>query len=185
MVTGSTQPVSRRQASPRIIARRKPSPATRPGPERRKPRPATAEPSPLRLVGQTGLSTAGQATHRPGADPIQDVHDPRWVLAVRVAEKLEGPILRPEHRQQLVGLGRLLGLSVFDCNLVIAIVQDQARRGHEPAYCPTAGEDQLRMIPLPRRASFLATLRQRPALLVAGVLGTLILIELALLGWWL
>ena len=46
-------------------------------------------------------------------------------------------------------MARAFGLSAFDANLIIAIVQDQARRGYAPAFCPTAGEPQLRMVPLP------------------------------------
>lgn len=113
--------------------------------------------------------------------------DPRWVLAVRTAEQLEGALLRPERRERLIRLGRLLGLSVFDSNLIIAIVQDQARRGHAPAYCPTAGESQLRMIPLPQPRGWLAALQNHRGLAVAGALITLMLLEALLLirwGWW-
>jgi len=70
---------------------------------------------------------------------------------MRSAESLEGTILRPEKRQKLIRLGRMMGLSLFDSNLVIAIVQDQARRGYAPSYCPGAGEKQLAMVPLPRQ----------------------------------
>jgi len=81
--------------------------------------------------------------------PLTGAADPRWVLALRTAESMEGQILRPEKRRRVLRIGEMLGLSPFDSNLVIAIVQDQARRGYAPAQCPAAGEDQLTMIRLP------------------------------------
>ena len=81
--------------------------------------------------------------------PLTGPADPRWVLALRTAESMEGQILRPEKRERVLRVGRMLGLSPFDSNLVIAIVQDQARRGYAPAQCPAAGEGQLTMVPLP------------------------------------
>lgn len=50
-------------------------------------------------------------------------------------------------------MGKVFGLTEFDANLIIAVVQDQARRGHRPAICPRMGEPQLRMIPAPSRQS--------------------------------
>lgn len=38
-------------------------------------------------------------------------------------------MVRPDDREQLIRTGRLLGLNAFESNLVIAIMQDQARRG--------------------------------------------------------
>lgn len=82
--------------------------------------------------------------------PLRGASDPRWVLAVRTGEALQGAVLRPDRREKLLRLGRLLGLTPFDCNMIIAIVQDQARRGHDPAYCPTAGQQQLEMVSPPQ-----------------------------------
>jgi hypothetical protein len=42
---------------------------------------------------------------------------------------LQGPTLTPERREQLLKAGKTLGLRPFESNLVIAIVQDQARAG--------------------------------------------------------
>lgn len=56
--------------------------------------------------------------------------DARWILARRTAEAIEGgraAILRPEVRVRLLAIGQRLGLRPFDANLVIAIVQDEAR----------------------------------------------------------
>lgn len=108
-------------------------------------RPAVAPPQPHRLASAPALDTS--------VDPF----DPRWVLAVRTSERLQGALLPPESREALIRLGRVLGLSAFDANLVIAIVQDQARRGRAPVDCPAAAASQLTMIapgaaiPSPRR----------------------------------
>ncbi len=56
-------------------------------------------------------------------------NDPRWVFALRVQEALQGACLPIESRQRLNKLARVIGLNAFQCNLVIAIVQDAARRG--------------------------------------------------------
>ena len=48
---------------------------------------------------------------------------------MRVAAVMRGEILRPADRTRLNRLGRSMGLTPFQCSLVIAIVQDQARRG--------------------------------------------------------
>jgi hypothetical protein len=85
----------------------------------------------------------------PSNQVITGSTDPRWVLALRAAESLHGAELSPDRRHRLVRLGRLLGLSAFDSQLIIAIVQEQARRGYAPACCPTAGGDELGRIPLP------------------------------------
>ncbi|MCK4871512.1 MAG: hypothetical protein KAS72_02190 [Phycisphaerales bacterium] len=55
--------------------------------------------------------------------------DARWVLAIRAAQALQGAQLRPAHRTKLLRLATHLGMRPFDANLVIAIVQDRARRG--------------------------------------------------------
>ena len=74
--------------------------------------------------------------------------DPRWVFALRVSELLQGDILRPADRQNLLRLGGVLGLNTFDANLVIAIVQDRARRGQGPQ----AATATLALVPKPREA---------------------------------
>lgn len=105
--------------------------------------------------------------------PITEPADPRWVLALRTAEQLQGTVLPPEARDRLTRLGKVMGLTPFDCALILAIVQDQARRGIAPANCPASGKDQLSLIPLPARHSFLAGLRDQPlqiACLVAGMI---------------
>jgi hypothetical protein len=70
--------------------------------------------------------------------PRDNTTDPRWVLAVAAARQLEGGragILTQEGRAHVLRIARLLGLRPFDAALVIAIVQDAARRGE-----PLGGE---------------------------------------------
>lgn len=112
--------------------------------------------------------------------PIAGTADPRWVLAVRVAEQLQGSALPPAKRDRLVRLGKMFGLTAFDANLIIAIVQDQARRGYAPAYCPTAGEPQLRMVPPPAPQRWMTGQR---TLLIAGLIAGFIALELIALSW--
>jgi hypothetical protein len=55
--------------------------------------------------------------------------DPRWVLAARAYAQLQGSALTYERRLRVMRTARHLGVRPFDANLIIAIVQDQARRG--------------------------------------------------------
>lgn len=66
-----------------------------------------------------------RAAEQPDLDPT----DPRWVLAVRVWSQLEGSALSPERRENLLATARRLGLRPFDANVIIAVIQDHARRG--------------------------------------------------------
>lgn len=59
--------------------------------------------------------------------------DPRWILAARAYAQLQGAILTPERRDRVLRTARRLGVPVFDANLIIAAVQDRARRGQGPA----------------------------------------------------
>jgi hypothetical protein len=119
----------------------------------------------------------------PRPTALQGSADPRWVLAVRTAELLQGDILTPECRERIVRMGRMFNLTPFDANMVIAIVQDQARRGIAPHLCPTAGEPQLRMISPPRRRTFKQIIRSRYSLTLASLLAVLLAIEALLIIW--
>lgn len=57
-----------------------------------------------------------------------DARDPRWVLAMQTQARLQGTMLTPERRDELMESGKKLGLRPFESNLVIAVVQDQARQ---------------------------------------------------------
>lgn len=132
----------------------------------------------LRLVG-------AKAVVKPDLTPTQGTaiigtSDPRWVLAVRVAEQLDGTVLPPEKRDRLLKMGKMFGLTAFDANLIIAIVQDQARRGYAPAHCPTAGEPQLRMVPPPQSPKWMTGPR---TFLIAGIIAGFIALELVVLAW--
>ena len=113
--------------------------------------------------------------------PITGPTDPRWLLAVRTSEQLQGAILGPEKRERLVRLGGMLHLSAFDANLVIAVVQDQARRGVAPQRCPHRGAEPLSMIALPRRRS---TWTRRKLLWRAVIIGAALLIEGLIVAAW-
>ncbi len=136
---------------------------------------AVASPA-LRLVAPDDNATAAP---QPMGVPIADANDPRWILAVRTGELLQGTLLTPENRRRLSQLGRLLDLTPFDTNLIIAIVQDQARRGHAPIACAAAGERQLAFVagPQPRAG------RGRRVAITAGLLGVLFAVEALLLYW--
>lgn len=96
--------------------------------------------------------------------------DPRWVLAVRTAEVMEaGGVLPPDRRERLTRVGRMLGLTAFDVSLVIAIVQDQVRRGHSTLNAPGAGVEQLQMIQMKPGVKGSAWSRWWPAAVVAGM----------------
>lgn len=79
--------------------------------------------------------------------------DARSIFALRVSELLDGgraAILTPENRRRLVDLGQRMGLRAFDANLVIAIVQDGARRGEKPD--DAIADSPLRLIPVGSKA---------------------------------
>lgn len=138
------------------------------------------------LAPRLRLTEAPPATvrHAPKPVPLQGEADPRWVLAVRTAELLQGDILSPERRERIVRMARMFDLTPFDANMIIAIVQDQARRGIAPHLCPAAGEPQLRMITPPRRTSIFESLRERYGMKVLLPVAMLMVIEVALI-WWL
>ncbi len=117
---------------------------------------------------------------------IQDALDPRWVLAVQVGLKLEGTILRRESRQGLILKGKKMGLNAFDANLIIAIVQDQARRGYQPQLCAQAGAAQLAMVPLPgKRRLGAPKFNGIKKLYTAIFIAVILLLELLLMKMWL
>ncbi|MFG0252816.1 MAG: hypothetical protein ACF8NJ_08090 [Phycisphaerales bacterium JB038] len=129
----------------------------------------TASPKDRRAEAYERIARENQAAARTELDPA----DPRWVLAVRVAQALEGAQLRPERREKLLKLATHLGLRAFDANLVIALVQDRARRG-ELEMTLGAGltrdmAHDLKLIPAPahRQASWWASPWLRRLLLMA------------------
>ena len=101
---------------------------------------------------------------------------------MRTAELLQNDILPPDRRERIVRMARLFDLTAFDANMIIAIVQDQARRGIAPHLCAAAGEAQLRMITPPQRKTLLQAIKSRYGMKVVLLLSGLLGIE-ALLIW--
>jgi len=147
-------------------------------------RPAVPDPRASRAARRNAAATRrATPSHSTPDAPRLAANDPRWVLALRAAHALDHTAIVPEQRDRLVKLGRSLGLNPFDVNLIVAIVQDQARRGTLPDYCASAGHDQLAMIPPPRRAAWLDWLR--PPRLLNTVVAVASLLGLqALIVWW-
>lgn len=109
--------------------------------------------------------------------------DARWVLAVRIVQSLDGgrqAILPPDRRENLVRLATRLGLREFDANLVIAIVQDEARTGHEPLSASLV--DRLRLVRPPPRSGKPVSTAWLCAQIAIAVFGGLVL-ALALVQW--
>ena len=160
----------------KVVRRPRRRPITRPLTGHAQGRPA------LRLVG-AGAPDMKAPTQNP--TPIAGATDPRWVLAVRTAQMLEGDVLPPTKREALMRTGKVMGLSPFDCSLILAIVQDRARRGVAPDQCPAAGATQLALIPKPRVRSLRSGFTDKPGqalLLAAGMLALQALLLWVLLG---
>jgi hypothetical protein len=98
------------------------------------------QPAALRLVGDNPADAAARSedVHRLAVEDENraastlPAGDATRLFAMQVSESLEGgqsAILTPAKRHRLLRLGQRLGVRDFDANLVIAIVQDGARRG--------------------------------------------------------
>jgi len=136
----------------------------------------------LRLVGNAAPDMKPPVAN---PTPISSATDPRWVLAVRTAQVLEGDVLPPTKRETLMTTGKAMGLTPFDCSLILAIVQDRARRGIAPDQCPAASEAQLALIPLPQIRPFKSILSEKPGqviLLTAGLIALQVLLIWIWLG---
>ncbi len=95
----------------------------------------------LRLVGAseppppaaTSLARAMAAIERANRESAALSHDDvRHIFAREVAGSLQGgraAVLTPETRRRLLARAGRLGLRPFDASLVIAVTQDNARRG--------------------------------------------------------
>lgn len=100
------------------------APAPRPGPEGRRA-----------AIARENISAAAL-----------DLEDARLVFALRVADHLDAgraAVLTPEKRSRLMKLSARMGLEPFDASLVIAIVQDAARRGEATGDPLTTGRLKL------------------------------------------
>ena len=127
------------------------------------------------VVGRVGRGAAG-ATAVGGAGSTRlSAADPRWVLALRAGEAMQGPMLTMDRRQRLIRTGRMLGLTPFEANLVLAIVQDQARRGGDVADAAGA----LACVPLHQRRPR----RDRRRWRMLGWIVLVVALEAATLVW--
>jgi hypothetical protein len=121
--------------------------------------------------------------------------DARWVFAVVVRSMLEGgsqAILPPESRRRLLSQAHGAGIREFDAGLIIAIVQDGAKRGEWIAPARGASterhevsselRERLAMVPRARQAHVDALgERFRARLVITCVLA--VCIVLALMQW--
>lgn len=108
-----------------------------------------------------------------------ETFDARWIMAVRVADALEGgkaAVLRPETRSRLVTSATRMGLRPFDANLVIAIVQDAARQGQSARDFETI--DRLMLVNGPETKS-----RRKPGLIVVVCMGMATVWAALLVRW--
>ncbi len=105
---------------------------------------------------------------------LLDANDPRWVLAVRTQALLEGQTLSPQRRESLLKTARQLGVRIFDASVIIAIVQDAARRGESLG----ASQEMLSLVPAVERPKRSAWSRWIAAAVLAA-LANIIMI------WWL
>lgn len=149
---------------------------------------AASSPQHLRLVGVddpdvldiwTNQRPARQSVireNRLSAGNIQlEPTDPRWVLAVKTHTHLQGSTLTPERRQRLLSIASKIGLRPFEANLIMAVVQDHARRGeHLDAALPA-----LVMIESPKASNPSAGWWRWIAALCCAILANVFLI------WWL
>lgn len=141
------------------------------------PGPRQAAPTPP----DPGREWAVRAENRLSSSLTDD--DARWMLANLAEQAIEGGragIIRPEVRRRLVAAGVSMGLRPFDANLVIAIVQDDARSGtasRDPASSQSvraerrARQDRFRRVGLVRPPARSAARKALALILAALVLG--------------
>jgi hypothetical protein len=92
--------------------------------EHARPRPdARAEVVFRKAVAHEMLLARETARDR-GFDPT----DARWKVAVETQRSLQGTVLAFEDRRRVLKLANGLGIRAFDANLIVALVQDRARR---------------------------------------------------------
>lgn len=98
----------------------------------------------LELIGarrvhqrQAHQSIAGEnrASARSGPLPT----DARIAVISETVRRLQGSLLVSEDRRAVLQLAKRLGLRAFDANLLVAVVQDRARRGESVASATLPG----------------------------------------------
>ncbi|MBX3386806.1 MAG: hypothetical protein KF768_09560 [Phycisphaeraceae bacterium] len=150
---------------------------------------ATSAPSRLRLVNGDDAAPqrplSARITRRPGqlprltpAQPVRSDSD-HQAFARTVALSLEhgrAAVLTPERRKRLMRLADELRIHPFDAALVIALVQDRARRGMVANEAPLGGDGSIDLSPVGSMASAMrsegrAAGRVRSLAIVAAGLG--------------
>ncbi|MDI9403517.1 MAG: hypothetical protein QM516_06555 [Limnohabitans sp.] len=66
-------------------------------------------------------------------DRTFDPNDARWRVAEETQRAMQGAVLAFEDRRRILSLANKLGIRPFDANLIVALVQDRARRGESLA----------------------------------------------------
>lgn len=106
---------------------------------------------------------------------VLDPADPRWMLAKATQDALQGAVLAFEDRKRILALAQRIGIRAFDANLIVAIVQDRARRGETLE----AAVDAIAVVPRPAASGSRAAVAWTwaAAIIVAVVADAL------LIGW--
>jgi hypothetical protein len=104
-----------------------------------------------------------------------DLGDPRWQLACATRDALQGAVLTYENRRKVMLLAQRVGIRPFDANLIVAIVQDRARRGESIENAAEA----ISVIPKPVRPAR----RTATAWVWASAILVAILVDAVLIGW--
>jgi len=131
----------------------------------------------LAITQDDPASRIGEENSRAAAQAPLIASDPRWVLAARVFAQLDHGALEPQRRQRLIELAQRMGIRPFDAQVIIALVQDRARRGeHLHSAAPA-----LAMIDLHDPA---AAQPAQPILAAAlFILGSSVLLTLLIARW--
>ncbi len=111
-------------------------------------------------------------------EPDFDPNDARWRLATETQQALQGAVLAYEDRRALLALAHRLGIRAFDANLILAIVQDRARRGESlQSAAPT-----IAVLPRPTSAASSAMPSSVTLLWVAAI-AIAMLVDSILIAW--
>ena len=127
------------------------------------------------LARRKARQDVANENRRAGQNRALSPTDPRWVLAVRAYGQLQGSTLTPERRERVMRTARQLGVRPFDANVIVAVVQDHARRGVDLG----AAEGTLALLKSPQRRPGRFILLRWAAAVIASLAAN------ALLVWWL
>ncbi len=84
--------------------------------------------------GASSFRAVAQANLEAAIDHTLDPRDPRWLVAIETSSQLSGSLLTFERRRKVLAFAQKMGVRPFDANLIIAAVQDRARRGEAPEH---------------------------------------------------